>query len=133
MHTRSPMCNVSCRSRPDCPFRCNLICTPIILCFSGGCVSRAVSQHVDLLSPSICHCLSLTFTSSLSLCLSPICVGAPRNRHYTYTCPASVPTSPLLHPPLPRPYRLTHQGLFGFALPFWEDCMWLLSSLFLTE
>lgn len=58
-HTHGAPCAVfSCRSRPDCPFRCNLICTPIILFFSGGCcVSRVISQHVHLLSPSNCHVL----------------------------------------------------------------------------
>lgn len=56
--THTPCAVFSCRSRPDCPFRCNLICTPIILFFSGDCcVSRVISQHVHLLSPSNCHVL----------------------------------------------------------------------------
>lgn len=108
---RSPLHIVSCRSRPDCPFRCNLICTPIILCFSGGSVSRAPSQHVDLLLPSISHCLSVTFTSS------PICVSSEKHRTYTHAWYLS------LHPSC-RTCRVDVSPIgahsFSSSLPFWK-------------
>lgn len=127
-HTRSPMRSVSCRSRPDCPFRCNLICTPIILCFSGGRVSRALSQHVDLFSSSssssICHCLSLPVTSSSSLSVSHLCQSSEEPTSHAHTCPVSASASP---PPLsssasPLPTLfLPIRGLgFSFPLPFWK-------------
>lgn len=113
-HTSRPMCRASCRSRPGCPFRCNLICTPIILCFSGGCVSRALSQHADVLSPSICHWFSLTLASSPCLSLSHVCPTS-----HMHTCPVSIPTSP--PPPLCGP--TSHQGAWFLSLsssPFLE-------------
>lgn len=114
------MCSVSCRSRPDCPFRCNLICTPIILCFSGGSVSRVPSQHVDLLSASICHCLLLTFTSSLPLSSSHLCQISEESASHGHVSSislyiASTPLSLLLIDLLPI------RGLgSALPLPLWK-------------
>lgn len=111
-HTKIPLRSVSCRSRPECPFRCNLICTPIILCFSGGCVSRAPSQHVDLLLPSISECSSLAFTSS------PISVSLEKP-HRTYT-----------HTPTHAPPTHTHTKYFSlFIVPIHMRKMFLPSRL----
>lgn len=114
---KSPMRSVSCRSRPDCPFRCNLICTPIILCFSGDCVSRAPSQHVDLLSPFICHCLSNSYILTL-FCLRPSCVRALResaSRMHTSSICLCITSSPLS---LVLVDVSSHQGLCLVALSF---------------
>lgn len=122
------MCSVSCRSRPDCPFRCNLICTPIILCFSGGCVSRAQSQHAAVFSPSICHCFSLTFTSSFSLSFSHVCRSCKEETSHIHTSPVSVSTSP---PPLSLSSLWTYipLGVLFFLSPSYSTNMWVLSSL----
>lgn len=123
-HTKIPLRSVSCRSRPECPFRCNLICTPIILCFSGGCVSRAPSQHVDLLLPSISECSSLAFTSS------PISVSLEKPHHtYTHTPTHAPPTHTHTHKVFlslhcPHPYEedVPSFKAYGssFTLPFWN-------------